>query len=360
MRLSPALRPYGIALLAAVLALLLTLLVDNPLTAPNTLLIFLGGVMCSSWYGGFGPGVLATTLTSAAAGYFYLPPPFSLRIDDPTEIVRLAEYVAVCLLISALNELRLRGQKRAEAAKAEMESAIRVKEAFLAMVSHELRTPLTAIIGWTQILRTRTADPALSAQAVATIEHNAKTEARLIEDLLDVSRLDTGQMRLESHPLDVAEVVRAAIDTVRPAIEAKGIALQTIVPSHVVFVTGDAQRLQQVFWNLLSNAVRFTPEGGRIDVQLHRIRSHARVRIRDTGRGIAPAFLPNVFERFVHGGTAETKRHDGLGLGLSIARDLVELHGGTIRVESDGLGRGAVFTVELPIATHDSGAVIAA
>jgi len=357
--MSSSLRFYAVAVVSSGLALLFTLLIDDPLTEPNTLLIFLGAVMCSSWYGGFGPGVLATILTGVAFLCFYLPPPFSFEMNNPVVIVRLVEFVAVCLLISFLNELRRRYHRRAEMARAEAEAANRIKDDFLATVSHELRTPLAAIIGWTQILRTHGMDREASAQALETIEPNAKTESQLVEDLLDVSRISAGQLRLNVCRTNVAEAIQMALDTMQPAIDAKHVQLRTAVRHGVAFVSGDAHRLQQVFWNLLSNAVKFTPERGRIEVHLEITESHAQVVVRDTGRGIDPEFLPYVFERFRQGNGSDAKRQGGLGLGLSIARHLVELHGGTIRAESSGRGRGATFTVELPLVADKPGVVAA-
>jgi signal transduction histidine kinase len=352
-----SLRFYAVAVASSGLALLLTLLIDDPLTEPNTLLVFLGAVMCSSWYGGFGPGVFATILTAVAFFYFYLPPPFSFEMNNPAVIVRMVEFVAVCLLISLLNELRRRYHRRAEMARAEAEAANRIKDAFLATVSHELRTPLAAIIGWTQVLRTRGMDGEASAQALETIERNVKAESRLVEDLLDVSRISAGQLRLNVCRTDVAEAIQTALDTMQPAIDAKHVQLCTAIRRGVGFVSGDAHRLQQVFWNLLSNAVKFTRERGRIEVGLEITDSHVYVVVRDTGRGIEPDLLPYVFERFRQGSDANAKRHGGLGLGLSIARQLVELHGGTIHAQSDGLGRGATFTVELPLIADKPGVV---
>lgn len=353
-------RFYGFAALSSAVALALTLLIDDPLTEPNTLLIFLGGVMCSSWYGGLGPGILATGLSALAFASVYLPPPFSFNVAMPGAAVRLVEFVAVCLLISVLNELRCRSQHRAEMARAEAEGANRVKDDFLAMISHDLRTPLSAIVGWTDALRARGPDPAILNRALEGIERNAKAEVKLVEDLLDLSRITAGKLRLQIALCDVAEVLQASIDTLRPALNAKEIALASTVPRGTAFVTGDMHRLQQVFWNLLSNAVKFTAERGRITIHLERSHSHARIVIEDTGCGIDPTLLPYVFDRFRQGDGAEVKRHAGLGLGLSIAQHIVELHGGTIRADSEGVGCGATFTIELPVMAGNAQEIVAA
>jgi signal transduction histidine kinase len=260
--------------------------------------------------------------------------------------LRLVEFVAVCVLISILNETRRRSQARAEQASADAAAANRVKDEFLAMVSHELRTPLSAILGWTKVLRTSSADPSITRRALEVIERSAKTESRLVEDLLDISRMTTRHLRLHSHPLDLIPVLHAAIDTVRPTMEAKGLTLRTQVQS-TSLVLGDQERLQQVIWNLLSNAVKFTPECGSVEVVVDQMNAHARIVVSDTGPGIDSAALPYIFEPF-HQGEADSKRHGGLGLGLAIARHVAELHGGTLRAESAGRGKGARFVLELP------------
>lgn len=233
--------------------------------------------------------------------------------------------------------------------RARAESASRHKDEFLAMVSHELRTPLTAILGWTQLLRARTIAPERQAHALGIIERNARSQAQLIEDLLDVSRITTGKVRLEMGEVALGSVVEAALEAVRPAAEAKGLALEASLEPGVPLVTGDAVRLQQVVWNLLSNAVKFTPAGHvRVRLGPDAEQGGAVLAVEDTGEGIAPDFLPHVFGRFRQADTSSKRVHGGLGLGLSIVRALVEQHGGTVRAESEGRGRGARFTVWLP------------
>jgi PAS domain S-box-containing protein len=227
------------------------------------------------------------------------------------------------------------------------QDASRLKDEFLATVSHELRTPLTAILGWLHLLRT--GRPAQVARAIDTIERNALAQARIVDDVLDVSRIITGKLRLDIEPVNLADVLRSAVDTVRPAAEAKEIALITTLHPSAAETAGDSARLQQIAWNLLSNAIKFTPHGGRIEVRLEREGSDARVRVSDTGQGIRPDFLPHVFERFRQGDSSSTRTHGGLGLGLAIVRHLVELHGGRVTAESEGEGRGAAFTITLPL-----------
>ena len=235
------------------------------------------------------------------------------------------------------------------AARAEAERTGHLKDEFLATLSHELRTPLNAILGWTQVLQ---GDPANSEdveQGLATIERNARVQNGIIEDLLDMSRIISGKVRLEMGRIDLAAVIEAALETVRPAADAKSIRLQPVLDPQAREVSGDPDRLQQVFWNLLSNAIKFTSKGGRVQVILERIHSHLEVNVIDSGEGIAPEFLPHVFDRFRQADASSTRRHGGLGLGLAIVKQLVELHGGSVHVDSAGPGHGTAFRVMLPL-----------
>ncbi|HEY3065333.1 MAG TPA: PAS domain-containing protein [Methylomirabilota bacterium] len=229
------------------------------------------------------------------------------------------------------------------------QEANRAKDEFLATLSHELRTPLHAMLGWTGILRRATMDSAEHNRAIEVIERNTRLQAQLIEDLLDVSRIVTGKLRLDVRPLDLPPVIEAALDSVRVAAAAKAIRIETALDTDVGPVSGDADRLQQVVWNLLSNAIKFTPRDGRVSVSLEGIGDHARISVSDTGVGISPAFLPHLFERFRQADSTATRTHGGLGIGLALVRHLVELHGGRVRAESAGEGQGATFTVELPL-----------
>ncbi|WP_052672250.1 CHASE domain-containing protein [Aliterella atlantica] len=236
-----------------------------------------------------------------------------------------------------------------QTARATAEAANRMKDEFLATLSHELRTPLNAMVGWVQLLRTRKFDENTTARALETIDRNTKSLKQLIEDILDVSRIITGKIRLNFSTIELQPVIAAAIETVQPAASAKKIQIETILDPAIKQVFGDASRLQQVFWNLLSNAVKFTPNNGRIKVKLEIVESRIQVRVSDSGQGIEPDFLPYVFERFRQEDGTTTRNYGGLGLGLSIVRHLVELHGGTVRAESPGVGKGATFIVNLPI-----------
>ncbi|MBN3895563.1 MAG: response regulator [Nostoc sp. NOS(2021)] len=243
--------------------------------------------------------------------------------------------------------------EREQIARADAEAANRMKDEFLATLSHELRTPLNAIMGWAQLLRSRNLDETTTGRALETIERNTKSLAQLIEDILDVSRIIRGTLHLNIHQVKLVPLVEAAIDTVRPAAQAKEICIKCRFNPEVGVIVGDANRLQQVVWNLLSNAVKFTPKGGRVDVQLQRIQSHVQIRVSDTGGGIAAEFLSHVFERFRQADSSRTRSHGGLGLGLAIVRHLVELHGGTVFAKSPGIGQGATFIVNLPMKAVD-------
>jgi signal transduction histidine kinase len=231
----------------------------------------------------------------------------------------------------------------------EAQEANRAKDEFLATLSHELRTPLNAILGWIQILRTKRVDEITTARAFEAIERNAKAQAELIEDMLDVSRIITGRLRLELQPVQLSEAVEAALDSVRPTAEAKGVRIDAELTNDAGAISGDPHRLQQIVWNLLSNAVKFTPASGFVRVNLQYSGSEARLTVIDTGKGISKAFLPFVFDRFRQAETMVSRTASGLGLGLSIARHLVELHGGMIEARSEGEGRGATFTVTFPL-----------
>jgi signal transduction histidine kinase/ActR/RegA family two-component response regulator len=235
-------------------------------------------------------------------------------------------------------------------ARTEAEEANRLKDEFLATVSHELRTPLHAVIGWSHMLRTGGLDQATAARAIETIERNAKSQAQLVEDILDVSRVVTGKLKLNIGLVDFAAVINAAIDSVQLAAESKDIQLEVTLDPSARRVSGDANRLQQVVWNLLSNAIKFTSQGGRVCVRLERAGTDAQISVSDTGEGIHSDFLPFIFDRFRQADGSSTRKHGGLGLGLAIVRHLVELHGGTVSAESPGKGDGATFVLRLPLA----------
>ena len=237
----------------------------------------------------------------------------------------------------------------AQAAHAEADGANSIKDEFLALLSHELRTPLTSILGWSKLLADGKLDEQTAELALETIVRNARAQRQLIDDLLDISRIITGKLRLDVRPVELAPVIEAVVDGVRPAADARSIHLRTTLDSRTGAISGDPDRLQQIIWNLLTNAIKFTSKGGRVEVRLERIASHVEMTISDTGQGIAPEFLPHVFDRFRQSDSSSTRRHGGLGLGLSIVSQLVELHGGTVKAESPGEGAGTTFKVILPL-----------
>jgi signal transduction histidine kinase/ActR/RegA family two-component response regulator len=288
------------------------------------------------------------------------------RVEEIHVLLRTASGVDVPVLVSAVREtsgemalnhcslMTMCRRKEFEVAlvdaRKQAEAATAAKDQFLAVVSHELRTPLSAITGWLRLARSGKLDPVLQQRALETIDRNAQLQAQLIDDLLDVSRIVSGKMRISPRPINLASVVESAIDTARPSAQAKEISLVLSIERDAGIVPADPARVQQIVWNLVSNAVKFTPKGGQVQVTLARVGSRVRVEVADTGPGIEPAQLPYVFNRFWQADLATPKEHSGLGLGLSICKSLVELHGGSIRAESPGAGHGAVFTVEFPLA----------
>jgi PAS domain S-box-containing protein len=240
-------------------------------------------------------------------------------------------------------------RKELDEAYRQAEESSRLKEEFLATISHELRTPLSAILGWARMLRLGQLSKENAAKALDTIERNARAQAQLIDDLLDVSRIVTGKLRMDVRPSDPNSFIDAAVEAVRPAAEAKGVRLQKVIDTGLISIPGDPVRLQQVIWNLLSNAIKFTPRGGRVQIRSERVNSHLEIVVSDTGQGISPDFLPHVFDRFRQADQKASRQHGGMGLGLAIVRHLVELHGGNVSATSEGEGQGATFTVRLPI-----------
>ena len=300
----------------------------------------------------------------------------SSRPDFPTEQERLlisvsANQAAIAIRQMSVDEERLgllererearqeaqkelaerrRAEESERAARMDAERASRLRDEFLATVSHELRTPLNSVLGWTQVLRRSPGQEELRIQALDAIERGARAQTRLVEDLLDMSRIISGKLRLELQTVDLMPLLQAAIETVRPGAQTKAIRIDGILDPAAGPIRGDPARLQQIFWNLLSNAVKFTPQGGQIQVHLERVNSHVKVSVSDTGQGIAPEFLPYVFDRFRQADSSRTRLHGGLGLGLAIVRHLVELHGGKAQAKSPGTNKGSTFSVQLPMA----------
>ncbi len=273
------------------------------------------------------------------------------RISDgtPATLALLANTIALAIHQRETDRERTRLLQETVAARETAERASRAKDEFIAVVSHELRTPLTAILGWARLMASGDLNPAETVEAVAVIQRNALSQSQLVEDLLDVSRIISGKLRLDLRAADLPAVVQEAVRTIHPTADSKGVRLEITVDPRAGPVSGDPDRLRQIVWNLLSNAVKFTPKKGKVQVRLSRVNSHVELCVCDTGVGIEPEFLPRVFERFTQADSSSTRAHSGLGLGLGIARHLVELHGGTISADSDGKDQGATFRMTLPI-----------
>ena len=288
--------------------------------------------------------------------FFGHPEPGVFSERDEMTVFGLASQAAIAMDNARLYEAAKKARTEAEHAAAQnerlyrqAEESSRLKEEFLATISHELRTPLSAILGWARMLRLGQLSQENSVKALDTIERNARAQAQLVDDLLDVSRIITGKLRMDVRPADPNAFIDAAVEAVKPAAEAKGVRVQKVVDTGAIAIPGDPARLQQVVWNLLSNAIKFTPRGGRVQIRSERVNSHLEIVVSDTGQGISADFLPHVFDRFRQADQKTSRQHGGMGLGLAIVRHLVELHGGTVNAASEGEGKGATFTVSLPI-----------
>jgi signal transduction histidine kinase/CheY-like chemotaxis protein len=311
-----------------------------------------------------GSGILVLGLGVAVAVFFArrIAGPITALSVAARDIGRGAAPQSSGSTITEVNDLRsamgeaarlvLDERERQQAARAEAEAANTLKDQFLATLSHELRTPLNAVLGWARMLKADSLDESTAKRAVDVIERNAKAQLQLIEDLLDVSRIITGKLRLDVKAVAPATVIEAAVDALRPAADAKAIRLQPIVDPRAGPVSGDPDRLQQIVWNLLSNAVKFTPRGGRVQIRAERVNSHVQIVVTDTGKGITPDVLPYVFDRFRQADSSSQRSHGGLGIGLALVKSLVELHGGSVEAASPGPDQGATFTVKLPLMLH--------
>jgi signal transduction histidine kinase/ActR/RegA family two-component response regulator len=378
-------RRYALAVACAAAATLIRVLLVPVIGLEVPFILFFPALLLSSWLGGLGPGALTTSLLTLAAWFFFMPPAWSFRLQSWRDAFLLALFFLIGLAMSGVAGALHRSRRRTELALHEVEEresalartsaearqseeareslldgmeqalrqaeeASRSKDEFLATVSHELRTPLNSVMGWAELLLMAREDGEKLERGLRAIVRNAQLQKQLIEDLLDVSRIISGKMRLEVRPLEPAPVIEAALEAVRPAADAKQIRLRTLLDPQAGPVAGDPNRLQQVAWNLLSNAIKFTPKGGLVEVRLQRAQSQVEVLVTDSGIGIAPEFLPHVFDRFRQLDSSTTRAHGGLGLGLAIVRHLVELHGGTVEARSAGEGHGSMFVVRLPLA----------
>jgi signal transduction histidine kinase/ActR/RegA family two-component response regulator len=330
----------------------------SPFRVDLTALIIIA-MIASAWYLGLGPGLVLAVILELTLDYLSRPP-----ATGRTAIIifnRMVLFTSVVWFASsrrqAEDKLREQSQllqvalEREQAARTQAETSDRLKEEFLATVSHELRTPLSAILGWASMLNFSKLDTETTSNALSVIERNAKAQAKIVGDILDVSSIMKGKLRIDARPVEFAKIVQSALDTLQLAADAKSISLAVSLDPEAGVIAADPDRLQQIVWNLVANAIKFTPMGGRVAVQLARAGSHLELTVSDNGTGISREFLPHVFERFRQADSSMTRKHGGLGLGLAIVRHLVELHGGTVSVESSGAGQGAKFTVRLPAAT---------
>jgi signal transduction histidine kinase len=349
---------YCFSIVTALISLLLVSLLWKWIQ-PHPTPIFLASIAVTAWLAGLGPSIVNILLSTFLIDYFFIPPTrgLELTIDN---IVRAIVFVIVALVIYAIDSARKRAIDHSERllilereARKEAEQANRSKDEFIAMVAHELRTPLGVILGWSHMLLKNSTDGEKLESGLKAIERNARTQKRLLEDLMDVSRIVTGNLHFEVGDVNIAQVVRGTMNLVQLSAEAKGIQLLLTFDSDPGIIKGDSSRIQQIIWNLLTNAVKFTPEGGEIKVHVTCVDSSVCIKVQDTGIGISEEFLPYVFDRFKQGGESHI-RQKGLGLGLSIVRQLTEMHGGRVTAESNGKGQGSTFTLYLPMSesTH--------
>ena len=350
----PAPLRFAIALLAIVVVYVIGRTGGAAIDDGSHFLLLGTAVMASAWFAGTGPA-LAATVAGALLGAT------DLTVDGGVAApMHLAIFVVQGLLLTALvSELRAARRaseqqaRVAQAARREGEAANRMKDEFLATVSHELRTPLNAVLGWVHLLRTGKLDEQTRARGLESIERNVRLQAQLTSDLLDVSKALTGQLQLESLPTSLGDSVQQAVSAVAAAARAKGVTIQITQPDSGVVVLGDPTRLRQIVWHLLANAIKFTPKGGAIDVAVDSAREEARLVVRDSGNGIDPQFLPRIFDRFTQADGSPTRTTGGLGVGLALVRELVELQGGEIEAENAPPPGGAVFRLRFPLQQSD-------
>jgi signal transduction histidine kinase len=345
---------YAFAVVVTVLAALLRAELTPLWGSALPLITFYPAIVASAWLGGFGPGLTTTLFSAAIAEYLWIEPaPTTLRMRFLADAVALTMFVAIGVFISVVTEALYRAQRRQALERAETEAQLRDidrrKDDFLAVLSHELRTPLTTMIGWLRMLRSGQLDAGQTQRRLETVERSARSLARMIDDLLDISRVAAGKMVIDRQALSLAPIVDEVVDSLQADANAKGVTLEATLDAGVGTVLADRERMRQIVTNLVTNAVKYTAAGGRIDVRLIGANGVARIVVRDTGTGIERALLPHVFERFRQGDWRKAGVQRGLGLGLAIVREIVELHDGVVAVHSDGPGTGTTFTVTLPV-----------
>ncbi|HEX2223414.1 MAG TPA: ATP-binding protein [Thermoanaerobaculia bacterium] len=343
-----SIRGYGVAVLVTGMILLASVALRQVLEDAVPLVLFILAVMVSAWYGGMGPGVLSSVLSVFAGNYFLMEPARSFSLSSPSDWLRVAAFLVTAGVVSSLSESLHEARRQAELQAGALREADRRKDEFLAMLSHELRNPLAAIHNAVQILAACGHDPAQVEKIRGLLERQLSQLVRLVDDLLDLSRVTRGQIRLRRGPVNLAEVVSTAVETSRPLIDARGHQLTVALPETPLHIDADAARLAQVLSNLLNNAAKYTRAAGRIDLAAEGDDGEVCLRVRDTGIGIAPEVLPRVFDLFVQAESSTDRTEGGLGVGLTLARQLVEMHGGTIEARSAGLGMGTEIVVRLP------------
>lgn len=347
----PAPLRFAIGLAAVSIVFIVDAMSGAPVDDAGKFLLLGTAVLASAWFAGTGPA-LAAIVFGAVLGTYEPGPPRT----DAFVSIHLALFVVQGLLLTAVvSELRAARRaseqqaRVAQAARREGDAANRMKDAFLGTVSHELRTPLNAVLGWVHLLRTGKLDSETSTRGLESIERNVKLQAQLTGDLLDVSKALTGQLQLDSHPTALGAAARQAAAAIDSAARAKGVAVDVWIPEPAAVVLGDETRLRQIAWHLLSNAIKFTPRGGSVALSVETGAGEARLVVRDSGSGIDPAFLPRIFERFTQADSSVTRTAGGLGVGLALVRELVELHGGEIEAHNVEDGAGAIFTARFPL-----------
>lgn len=354
-------RRYGMAVLVTGLTLLASLVLRRVLEDAEDavpLVLFILAVMVSAWYGGLGPGVLSSLLSVLAGNYFLMEPAKAFSFSSSTDWLRVTAFLVTAGVVSSLSEAMHEARRQAEIqareaerGRRELERAGRQKDEFLAMLAHELRNPLAPIYNAVQILAVRGRDPEEVERVRRLIERQLHQVVRLVDDLLDMSRITRGKLSLWKKPVALARVVATAVETSRPLIESKGHELTVTVPEAPLQVCADAARLAQIVSNLLNNAAKYTETAGRIDLTVERLEGEACVRVRDTGIGIAPELLPRVFDLFMQAESSLDRAQGGLGVGLALVRRLVEMHGGAVEAHSAGIGQGTEMVVRLPLLT---------
>jgi signal transduction histidine kinase len=358
---------YAVAVASVGVAIALTIALPD-LLAPMRFFFLWVAVLLTAVVAGTGPALTAAALSVIAAAILIFAPLGVPMVGAAKDAIRLALFASFATALGVAVGMRRTAQQRAHALNARLleeaserkrlqeaaEAANRAKDEFLTTLSHELRTPLTAISGWAHMLEAGIADEATQKVAIGTIVQSAKAQAELIDDLLDISRVVAGTLQLRVAAVDLGRVVQEVVLAAKPAADAKSISLELVTPSQPVTVRGDDRRFRQIVWNLVTNAVKFTGRDGSVRVTLSVAVPQARIEVSDNGRGIEPAFLPYVWDRFRQGDSSTSREYGGLGLGLSVVRHLVEMHGGSVAVESAGPGRGATFRVDLPLAPAGS------